>query len=137
MLRSYACQSNWRHILMSLLSSKLLICIRRKSNSSSKWLSYTTIFFLFIHQNHIININLHAISVSQQLQAAFLNGDFLPIHSSKSHYKPFSRLKLCLHPILNPLNVLSLAKLSRNDLDKSLKKISLNGKIKRGFPFFR
>ena len=57
--------------------------------------------------------NLHPTSVRRQLQAAILNHKFLFIHSLKWHLKPFFRCKLCLHPILYPLNTLSQAKLTR------------------------
>ena len=42
----------------------------------------------------------------------------LLIPSFKCHFKPFSRCKLCLHPMLYPINALSLAELTKNDLEK-------------------
>ena len=65
--------------------------------------------------------NLHATSVRGQL---------------KWHYKQFSRCKLCLYPILYPLNALSQAKLLRNDWRRALHP-PLMYKIKRKFTFFR
>ena len=53
------------------------------------------------------NAKLHVTSVRRQLQAAFLNHKLLLIHPSKWHYKPFSRCKPRLRPILYPLNALS------------------------------
>ena len=85
-------------------------------------LHYGRIHFISSNWRHTLtslyssrNANLHATLVQQQLQAAFLNCKILLIPSFKWHFKPFSRCKLCLHPILDPINALSQAELTRND----------------------
>ena len=50
---------------------------------------------------------LHSTSSWWQLQAAFLKRRLFFIHSLKWDSKPFSRCKLCLHPLLYSLNTLN------------------------------
>ena len=58
-------------------------------------------------------------------------------HSLKYDYKPFSRCKPCLHPMLYPINTLQKSNRTRNDQVKSKVAISVEYKIKRKFTFLR
>ena len=70
---------------------------------------------LWRHFRARVTLRLHATSVRRQLQTAFLSRKILLIPSFKWHFKPFSRCKLCLHPVLYPINALRQAELTTND----------------------